>query len=161
VIDAGVAEAAMISEAADYGVHLVDHGNLSLELPEYTFQGAWTSAHTIATARPALVRALAAYGKLYRFVQSPASKDAFLRARRSAFPGSTEADHLAQWTYIQTYRPYAIDLTLSPERLNYMQNLNVRFKLQDEVLPFDRVADMSLAAEALQLLGPSGPGVPG
>jgi hypothetical protein len=34
-----------------------------------------------------------------------------------------------------------------------MQQLNVSFKVQKEILPFERVADMSLAADALKLLG--------
>lgn len=33
-----------------------------------------------------------------------------------------------------------------------MQELNVSFKVQKEILPFERVADMSLAADALKLL---------
>jgi hypothetical protein len=33
-----------------------------------------------------------------------------------------------------------------------MQDLNVSFKVQKSVLPFERVADMSLAAEAVRLL---------
>jgi hypothetical protein len=46
-----------------------------------------------------------------------------------------------------------VDLTLSPERLRYMQELNIRFKVQKQTLPFERVADMSVAADALKLLG--------
>jgi NitT/TauT family transport system substrate-binding protein len=98
------------------------------------------------------VRALAAYAKLYRFVQSPKSRDAFLRARRSVFPNAAEVDHVAQWNYVQTHKPFAVDLILSPERLRYMQELNLSFRVQKQILPFERVADMSLAAEALKLL---------
>lgn len=61
-------------------------------------------------------------------------------------------DNRAQWSYIQTYKPFAVDLALTGERLRYMQALNVRFKVQKEILPFERVADMSLAADALKLL---------
>jgi ABC-type nitrate/sulfonate/bicarbonate transport system substrate-binding protein len=151
-VDAGVAEAALLGNAAHYGVHMIDHGNMSVELPEYTFQGAWTSERKIATMRDALVRSLAAYGKLYRFVQSPDARDAFMRARRSVFPNADEADHVAQWNYLQTYKPFAVELILEPERLRYMQELNVSFKVQKQILPFDRVADMSLAADALKML---------
>jgi ABC-type nitrate/sulfonate/bicarbonate transport system substrate-binding protein len=151
-VDAGVAEAALIDNAADYGVHLIDHGNMSIELPGYTFQGAWALERKIATARDALVRALAAHARLYRFVQSPESKEAFVQARRSLFPHARESEHIAQWNYIQTYKPFAVDLVLSPERLRYMQQLNVSFKVQKQVLDFDRVADMSLARDAVKLL---------
>jgi hypothetical protein len=46
-----------------------------------------------------------------------------------------------------------VNLVLGPERLRYIQELNVSFKEQKSVLPFERVADMSLAAEAVKLLG--------
>jgi ABC-type nitrate/sulfonate/bicarbonate transport system substrate-binding protein len=152
-VDAGAAEAAQIDTAAQYGAHLIDHGNMSVELREYTFQGAWASEQKIAADRDLLVRALAAYAKLYRFLQSPAARGALLRAYHTVFPRAPESDAQALWNYIQSYKPFATDLVLSPERLRYMQALNVRFKVQKEILPFERVADMSLAAEAIKLLG--------
>lgn len=152
-VDAGAGEAALIKDAPKYHVRLIPHGNMSLELTQYTFQGAWASDEKIAKERDTLVRALAAYAKLYRFVQDPKSKEAFLRASRTAFKNASEHDHELQWDYIQTYKPYAVNLALSPARLKYMQDLNVSFKIQKKVLPFDRVADMSLAADAIKLLG--------
>ena len=98
------------------------------------------------------MRTLAAYAKLYRFVQNPQSREAFFRARRAVFPTAPEGDHLGLWNYIQTYKPFAVDLVLSPERLRYMQSLNATFKVQKQILPFERVADMSLAVDALKLL---------
>lgn len=155
-VDAGVGEAALIGASSQYGVHLVEHGNMSVELSEYTYQGAWTTVDKIATERDVLVRGLAAYGRLYRFVQRPDSRMAYLQARRSVFPRAPDSDHELSWNYIQAYKPYAVDLALTPERLRYMQELNVGFKVQQDILPFDRVADMSLAADAVKLLGGSG-----
>jgi ABC-type nitrate/sulfonate/bicarbonate transport system substrate-binding protein len=152
-VDAGPASAALIPDAARYHVRAIPKGNMSEELTEYTYQGAWTSDHEIATNRDALVRSLAAFAKLYRFVQSPESKEPFIQARRSVLPTEPESDHLAEWNYIQTYKPFAVNLVLGPERLRYIQELNVSFKEQKSVLPFERVADMSLAAEAVKLLG--------
>ena len=152
-VDAGVGDVALIENAADHHVHVLEHGNMTVELQEYTYQGAWTVAANILSERDALVRTLAAYAKLYRFVQNPASRDAFFRARRTVFPSAAQSDHQAQWNYIQTYKPFAVDLALSPERLRYMQALNVAFRVQKEILPFERVADMSLATDALRLLG--------
>ena len=152
-VDAGAGEAALIDQAAHYHVHLIPHGNMSIELTEYTFQGAWAAVSRISSERDILVRSLAAYAKLYRFAQDPRSKEAFLRASRSALRTASEQDHQSQWDYVQTYKPFAVDLTLAPERLSYMQNLNVGFKVQNHVLPFDRVADMSLALDAVKLLG--------
>jgi ABC-type nitrate/sulfonate/bicarbonate transport system substrate-binding protein len=151
-VDAGAGDVALIDQAPAHHVHLIEHGNMSVELKEYTFQGAWTLARNIDSERDALVRTLAAYARLYRFVQDPGSQEAFTRARRTVFPGGPESDSQALWNYIQTYKPFAVDLTLSPERLRYMQQLNISFNVQKELLPFERVADMSLAAEALKLL---------
>lgn len=151
-IDAGPAASALISQVDRYHVRLIPHGNMSAELRGYTFQGAWTSDRKIATAREVLVRALAAQAKLYRFVQTPQAKDAFIDARRSVFPTADPSDHEAEWNFIATYKPFDVDLTLSPERIEYVQRLNVSFNIQTRVLPFDRVADMSLAVAALKLL---------
>ena len=156
IVDAGAADAALIGEASRYGVHALEHGNISLELPEYTFQGIWTSDQKISSKRDALVRALAAYGKLFRFVESAAAKEAFQRARRSVYPNVSAADQQAHWNYVQTYKPYAVNLTLTPERLTYMQQLNVQFGIQSKLLPFEQVADMSLARDAVELLQANG-----
>jgi NitT/TauT family transport system substrate-binding protein len=67
-------------------------------------------------------------------------------------PSETESDHEAEWNYIQTYKPFAVNLALTPDRLRYIQDLNVSFQIQKSVLPFDRTADMTLAADALKLL---------
>ena len=152
-IDAGVGEAALIGSAAQFHVKPIPHGIMAVELPDFTYSGAWASDHAIQTKRDVIVRALAAHAKLYRFVQTPQAKDAYLRAYRSVFPTASAADSEAYWNYIQTYKPFAVNLALSPQRLNYMQELNVSFKVQKAVLPFARVADMSLAADALKLLG--------
>jgi ABC-type nitrate/sulfonate/bicarbonate transport system substrate-binding protein len=151
-VDAGAGDAALVGLAAEYGVHALEDGNMSVELPQYTFQGSWTTERHIATERDTLVRALAAYASLYRFVQDAANQAAFLRAGGVAFPQAPERDHLALWNYVQRYRPYAIDLTLSPERLRYLQEINISFKMQSQVLPFARVADMSIASDALRLM---------
>src|SRR5262245_5803868 len=51
------------------------------------------------------------------------------------------------------HKPFAVDLVLSPERVRYMQDLNVSLGVQKSVLPFERVCDMSLARDAVKLLG--------
>jgi hypothetical protein len=42
---------------------------------------------------------------------------------------------------------------LSPERVRYMQELNVSLGVQKSVLPYECVCDMSLAQDAIKLLG--------
>ena len=138
--------------ADDFHVRVIPKGNMSLELPNYTFNGAWAADAKIKADRQLLVRMLAAYAKLFRFVQNPSSREAFFRARRKALPSASEKDHQSMWTYLQTYKPFAENLLLSPERVLYIQQLNVEFGVQKTILPFERVADMSLAKDALKLL---------
>lgn len=151
-VAAGAGESALLAVADRFGVHILEHGNMTEELQDFTYQGAWTSERMLADARDVLVRGLAAYGLLYRFVQDPASREAFMEARRTVFPRSDQAEHDALWGYVQAYKPFAVDLALGPERLRYMQQLNLEFGVQKTMLPFERVADMSLAADALKLL---------
>lgn len=73
-------------------------------------------------------------------------------ARKSVFPNAPEREHVAEWNYLQTFKPFTSDLMLSPERVRYMQQINLDFHIQTEMLPFDRVVDMSLAQDAQKLL---------
>ena len=152
-VDAGPSETALIEVAGEYKVRPIPKGNMSVELPNYTFNASWTSDRKIMSNRQVLVKMLAAYAKLYRFVQNPKSKEAFFRARRGALPSASQADHQSMWDYLQKYKPFAENLIISPERIQYIQQLNVQFGVQKSILPYERVADMSLAKEALKLLG--------
>ena len=151
-VDGGAGPASLTDDAELYKVRAIPNGNMSAELKEFTYQAGWTSTRVIAAKRDTLVRALAAYAKLFRFVQQPSSEDAFLRARRSVFPNSSDREHLAEWNYLQRYKPFATDLLLDAGRIRYMQQVNLDFHVQKEMLSFDRVADMSLAMEAQSLL---------
>ena len=152
-VDAGAGPASFVEDAESYHVHAIPNGNMSEELKEFTYQAGWTSSRMIEARRDTLVRVLAAYAKLFRFVQQPSAQDAFLSARRAVFPNAPEREHLAEWNSLQKFKPFASDLMLSPERVRYMQQINLDFKIQTEMLPFDRVADMSLAQDAQKLLG--------
>jgi ABC-type nitrate/sulfonate/bicarbonate transport system substrate-binding protein len=151
-VDAGVGPAAAVPDADMYKVHAVENGDMSVELPEFTYQGGWTSVRVIEGKRESLVRVLAAYAKLFRFVEQPSARDAFLQARRSVFPGVPEQEHVSEWNFLQKTKPFALDLLITPERIRYMQQINIDFGIQKEMLPFERVADMSLAQEALKLV---------
>jgi ABC-type nitrate/sulfonate/bicarbonate transport system substrate-binding protein len=152
VVDAGPGDIAILDETDRYHVHVVSGGNMTEALPEFTFQGAWASDRAIGSKRSAIVASLAAYARLYRFVQTPAAHDPFMAAWHRLLNGSDLDDGESLWGYIVKYKPYAVDLVLAPERIDYMQRLNVRVNAQKGVLPFERVADMSLAQEALKLL---------
>lgn len=151
-VDAGAGPASYIDDAESYKVHAIQNGNMSVELQEFTYQAGWTSSRVIEARRDDLVRVLAAYAKLFRFVHQPSSQDAFLSARRSIFPNSPEREHVSEWNFLQKTKPFATDLLLSPERVNYMQQINLDFQIQKTMLSIDRVVDMSLARDALKLL---------
>ena len=152
-IDAGIGEVTYAAEQEKYKVRMLPEANLSTELSEYTYQGAYASDRTIETKRDILVRTLAAYAKLYRFVHKPEAKDAFFKARSAALKKTSDNENEILWRYLQNYKPYAVNLALTEERLNYMQGLNVELGVQKKVLPFTQVADMSIAREALKMIG--------
>jgi len=152
-VDAGPAEIDVFDQQAKYHVHALEGGNLWSELPDFTWQASYTSQDAILRNRAGLVRILAAFGKTYRYVSSAASREAwiasYLKVTHKTDPGGAEA----QWRFIQKYHPYAVDLVLQPERVQRMQQLNVELGVQKRVLPFESVADMSLAREAMALIG--------
>jgi ABC-type nitrate/sulfonate/bicarbonate transport system substrate-binding protein len=151
-VDAGTGEAAILEDMSPYTVRLIPGGNMTTELSEYTYQAAWTTDRIIETRRDILVRSLAAQARLYRFLHTPESREPFLKARAKVLPNSPPSEAIAQWNYIQHYKPYATGLMMSEERFRYMQQLNVDLGVQSAVMPMARVADMSLAQEALRLL---------
>ena len=154
-VDAGTGEAAILEDMTGYSVRLIPGGNMTTELSEYTYQAAWTTDRVIETKRDVLVRSLAAQAKLYRFLHTPESREPFLKARAKVLPNSPAREAIAQWNYIQHYKPYATNLLMSEERFRYMQQLNVDLKVQNAVMPISRVADMSLAEEAIRLVNKS------
>ena len=128
-------------------------GELWQELPTFTFQAAYASDKAIATKRDAIVKVLAALAKLYRFADSPDSLDAFAKARADATGKDDRHEAETQWKFNRENHSYSRDLILSDERINYMQELNKSLGVQKEILPINRVADMSLARDALKLIG--------
>lgn len=152
-IDAGTGTVDVFEQQAKYGVHALVDGLMWTELPEFTPQATYCSDSAMANKRDALVRTLAAYAKLYRYISSPESKDTFVAAQVAALGTSTPEEALGQWSFIQQYKPFAVDLVLSEEQIRYMQELNIAGGTQKALLPFNQVADMSLARDAVKLLG--------
>jgi ABC-type nitrate/sulfonate/bicarbonate transport system substrate-binding protein len=150
-VDAGVGPASYVDDAEWYKVHPLANGDMSVELRDFTYQAGWTSGNVIRAKRDALVRVLAAYAKLFRFVGQASARDAFLSASHIVFPTTPEREHLDEWNFLQKVKPFAPDLTLSPQRVQYLQEINVDFGIQRAVLPYDRVVDVSLAQDAAKL----------
>jgi ABC-type nitrate/sulfonate/bicarbonate transport system substrate-binding protein len=152
-VDAGFADVDIFDEQQKFGVHALSDGLLWKELPDYTNQATYSSDDAIRRDRDSLVRLLAAYGKVYRFISSPGSRAAYLQAWRrvSGHPDPTEA--ATQWNWIQQNQPYDTGMILTDARLDLVQRMNVAFGAQQTVLPIAEIADMSLAKDALRLMG--------
>jgi len=149
-VDAGLSAIAGMSSANT--ARVLDGGRLWQELPQYTYQPAYTSVRALREKPEALARCLAAYTRLYRYLSGPHSRAAYLDARRRATNESSSAEAEAVWNFIQKYQPYALEAGLTPKRIAYLQELNVALGLQSKVLPFEQVVDMSPARAANRLL---------
>ena len=79
-----------------------------------------------------------------------------MKARERVLGKNDPQQALTQRKWIQANQPYAVNLTLSDEQINFVQRLNVEFKNQTGILPIASAADMSLASDALKLLGTQG-----
>lgn len=152
-VDAGPSEVDFFYKQAEYGVHSLVDGELWKELPNFTFQAAYASDKAIETKRDAIVKTLAAFALLYRFADSPDSLDDFAKARAEATGKDERSEAETQWRFNRDNHSYSRDLILSDERINYMQELNKSLGVQKQILPISQVADMSLARDALKLIG--------
>ena len=150
VVDAGAAEVWL---QAGSGLHILENGRLFESLPEFVNQAAFATERTISQKRDLIVRTLAAYAKVYRFIMSGDSEAAFIAASAKALGKSDPEAARTQWKFYREIQPFAADLLLSEDRVRFMQELNVTTGSQVAVMPYGKVADMSLAREALRLLG--------
>jgi ABC-type nitrate/sulfonate/bicarbonate transport system substrate-binding protein len=148
-VDAGPGQHEFVRLAAKYGVRSIS--DFAKEIPLFTNQGAFASDRVIAEKRDILVRTLAAYGKAYRFVNSPSSREEYIKAFHDGVGPDTEEQAVDQWTWFQQNKAYNVNIVLTPDRINYMQQLNVSLGVQKSVLPMDKVADMSIARDAAKL----------
>lgn len=151
-VDAGFGETEVFENQAHYGVHALEDAVLWRELPSFPNQASFASDAAIAGKREALVRTLAAHALLYRRLHDPASWDAYAAASAGALRQSKAEENRVQWRFYQDNHPFAEDLLLPESQVAYLQELNVTMQLQQGVLPYAAVADMSLAREALKLI---------
>lgn len=151
-VDAGVSEIDVYNQQEKYGVHVIQEGDLWTQLPDFTFQASYASERAIANNRAALVRTLAAYAKLYRFLMTPESRDAYIEAQTAALGKSDPAAAEWQWRFFRETAIYATDLVLSPERVKWMQDLNLLLEVQRRALSYEQAVDVSTAKEALTLI---------
>lgn len=148
-VDAGPGLTNVYDEQAKYGVHAI--ADFWTELPDYPYQACYAATKAIDEKRDVLVRALAGFQSLYDFVQSDSSKDVYVQAAMKATGDTEPSKSIAQWEFFNKYKPFSI--VMPPERIDYLQGLNVDAGIQQAPLPLDRIADFSLAQDALKLIG--------
>ncbi len=152
-IDAGVAPIDFRDTAGKYGLHTLVDGEIWKELPLYVNQAMFATDKTIADKRKGLVGTMAAYGDLFRWIVNPANRQSWMQYYAEAFPKASPGEAEFLLDFVSGPRGLATNLVLTPEQINYVQDLNVELGVQKAVLPFDKCADMSLAQEAVKLIG--------
>ena len=90
---------------------------------------------------------------MYRFILGPDSKDAFVKASVTALGAESASGAASLWKFMNTNQTLAVNLVLDEGRIKKLQELNVELEVQKAVLPYNKVTDMSLARDALKLLG--------
>jgi ABC-type nitrate/sulfonate/bicarbonate transport system substrate-binding protein len=149
VVDAGPSEVWLQHGST---LHIVENGKTFEALPQYVNQASFASDRAIAQKRDLIVRTLAAYARLYRFIMSGDSEAAFIAASAAALGKNDPEAARAQWQFYRDIKPFAPNLSLDEDRLKYMQELNMITGTQKTLMPYNKVADMSMAREALMLL---------
>ena len=149
VVDAGPSEAWLERGS---GLHRVDSGNTFETLLEYLNQACFAPDSVISQKRELVVRTLAAYARLYRFVMTGDSEAAFVAAAAKALGKADPEAARDQWNFYRKYRPFAANLDFSEGAMGFMQDLNVTTGAQKALVPFGRIADLSLARDALKLI---------
>ena len=152
-IDAGLASADVYYEQDKYGTRTLEDGVLWNELSEITNQAMLASDEAIATKRDELVKAVAVQAKLFRFINTPASKEPWAKARIASMGDADRKSIDQQWGFYNAPGQLSTDVSFKPDSFDVVQNLNVKLGAQEKVLPFEQVADMSIARDALKLLG--------
>jgi ABC-type nitrate/sulfonate/bicarbonate transport system substrate-binding protein len=151
VVDAGPGEPEMLYETDKYNVHVI--GPVWDLLPEMSGQASYVSDRFIAERRDIIVRTLAAYRRLYQYVNGPDSLEAFLKARNTANKEEDNETGTNQWKGLQSVRMMADDLILEQDRVDWMQDLNISLGVQQTKIPFDKITDRSLAEDAIAMAG--------
>lgn len=152
VVDAGVAPVEHSVDAAKYKLAPLTDGQMWQELPLYTNQAMYASDKAIAEKREALVRTMAAYADLFRWIDRQENKDAFINFYKKIAPKASDEEALFLQQFLSRPGALATELVMNEKQINYIQDLNVELGSQKVILPFDRCADMSLAQEAVKLI---------
>ena len=147
-VDAGPGQISVYDQQDKYKVHSIS--DVWTELPEYPYQGSYAGSRAIQDHRDLMVRALASFQELYNFIQSDTSEGAYVEAGTKV-TGEDPARTAAQWRFYNKFKPFSI--VLPEDRIRYLQQLNIDTGVQKSLLPTEQIADLSLAQDALKLVG--------
>lgn len=125
-IDAGGAQHEFSRTAEQLGIRVLYE--YVKEIPHFTNQGAFSPIKAIVEKRDLLVRTPAGYGRAYRYVDGPSSKQAWIKAYKDGV--GPDGETLATGGEPLETKAYNVAIVLSPERINYMQQLNVALGVQ-------------------------------
>jgi ABC-type nitrate/sulfonate/bicarbonate transport system substrate-binding protein len=151
VVDAGPGPADIYDQLGKLGLYALSDGRLWTEIPDYTNQATYTTDKTLVERRDLIVRTLAAYSRLYRFIQEDDSFADFAVARAQANGKDDREAALSQWKFYRDYKMFATDLVLSEQRFKFMQTLNIDSGAQTAMLAVNQISDMGPAQEAVKL----------
>ncbi|CAD6559563.1 hypothetical protein LMG28140_06660 [Paraburkholderia metrosideri] len=121
-------------------------------LPRCIFQTAYASESALLNQHANIVAVMAAYGSLYEYLMSPAAHDAFFEARKQVQKKFDNSSAQAVWNFYQTQQPYARDLSLTNEEINYLQDMEINLGNLTQRQPERAIADMTAAHDAATLI---------
>ena len=151
IVDAGPGPADIYDQLGRLGLFALSDGRLWTEMPDYTNQATYTTEKNITDKRDLMIRTMAAYAKLYRYIQEEDSFAAFAQARAQANGKDDQQAAQSQWKFYRDYKMFASELVLSDQRFNFMQKLNMDSGAQTAMLAINQISDMSLAQDAVKL----------
>lgn len=151
-VDAGPSQNNVHYNQEEYGIHSL--AEFWTELPNYPYQACYASIDAIVNKRETLVRTLAAFQDFYNFLQTEEALEPFTEAYMKVTGDKDPARAKAQWQFVYDEKPFSI--TLPRESIDYLQKANIDAGIQREEIPYDRVADLSLAEDALKLIEQTG-----
>jgi ABC-type nitrate/sulfonate/bicarbonate transport system substrate-binding protein len=147
-IDVGYGQVGNQATAGKHGVRMI--ATVNQELPLWINQGAVASVSAIASKHDSLVKVLAAYASLFRYLATAASKADYVAAYTAA--GGSAAEAALEWKFLNSNTAYSPALTLPENKMNFIQQQNVKNGTQSKVLAYSSYTDFSLRGDALASL---------
>jgi NitT/TauT family transport system substrate-binding protein len=147
-IDVGYGQVGDQATAEKHGVRMI--ATVNQQLPLWINQGAVASASAISGKREALVKVLAAYAMLFRYLATAESKADYVKAYTAA--GGSAHEGTLEWQFLNSNKAYSPTLALPEDKMNFIQQQNVDNGTQSKVLPFSSYTDFSLRSAAFASL---------